>query len=241
MNPPTPPHPLFAALAHLTRYLSRDCFGGPKWLKLSWVINLQKGGTALYVGGLMWWCSHSSAAAWVYLALHGSYGLCWLLKELSFPDEGWQERVTWAGGLNAFLCVLGPYWVAPTLLITGALGVEASARPTWLLSMCVALHTLGVALMMSADAQKYFTLKAKRGLITTGLFKRVRHPNYTGEMMIYASYALLVGHWLPWLILGFVWSTLFATNIALKEASMSRYPEWAAYRARTGYLFPKLF
>jgi protein-S-isoprenylcysteine O-methyltransferase Ste14 len=107
--------------------------------------------------------------------------------------------------------------------------------------MCVALHTLGVALMMSADAQKYFTLKAKRGLITTGLFKRVRHPNYTGEIMIYASYALLVGHWLPWLILGFVWSTLFATNIALKEASMSRYPEWAAYRARTGYLLPKLF
>jgi hypothetical protein len=25
----------------------------------------------------------------------------------------------------------------------------------------------------------------------------------------------------------------------MKEASMSRYPEWQAYRARTGWLLPK--
>jgi len=232
---------IFQRLSQLTRYLSQDFLGGPRWLKLSWVINLQKGGTLLYVGGLMWWLGHSSSAAWTYLALHGSYGLCWLLKELTFPDRGWQVRVTWMGGLNALLFVLGPYWIAPTLLITGWLGVEASLKPSWLLALCALIHTLGVALMMCADAQKHFTLKLQRGLITEGFFARVRHPNYTGEMMIYGSYALLVGHWLPWLILGFVWSTLFATNIAMKEASMSRYPEWASYKERSGLLLPRLW
>ena len=37
-----------------------------------------------------------------------------------------------------------------------------------------------------------------------------------------------------------VWGVVFLTNIMLKEASMSRYPEWQAYRARTGMLLPRL-
>ena len=231
----------FLTLSKLTQYLSRDMLGGPRHLSLSWVINLQKGGTLLYVGGLMWWFQHSSAASWTYLALHGSYGLCWLLKELCFPDKGWQAKVTYMGAINSFLFVLGPYWIAPTLLVTGWMGVEAESRPLWLLASCVGLHTLGVVLMMCADAQKYYTLKAQRGLITEGVFARVRHPNYTGEMMIYGSYALLVGHWLPWAVLAFVWSALFSTNIVMKEASMSRYPEWGAYVKRSGLLLPKLW
>jgi len=123
--------------------------------------------------------------------------------------------------------------------VTGALGVSPE-RPGWLLGVCVLVHTLGLALMVGADAQKFFTLRARRGLITTGFFARVRHPNYLGEMMIYGSYALLVGHWLPWLVLLWVWGGVFSTNIAVKEASMGRYPEWAEYRRRTGALLPRL-
>ena len=102
---PRPAPALFSTLSKLTRYLSQDCLGGPRPLKLSWVINLQKGGTLVFVAGLMWWLEHSSTAAWVYLALHGSYGLCWLLKELAFPDEGWQVKVTLMGALNACMMV----------------------------------------------------------------------------------------------------------------------------------------
>ena len=41
----------------------------------------------------------------------------------------------------------------------------------------------------TADVQKYFVLRAKRGLITDGLFSRSRNPNYLGEMFIYGSFA----------------------------------------------------
>ena len=64
--------------------------------------------------------------------------------------------------------------------------------------------------MIAADAQKYFTLRVKSGLITDGMFRHVRHPNYLGEMMIYGSFALMVGHWLPWLVLAGVWFGVFA-------------------------------
>lgn len=240
VNNSLPAPTVFTVLHRLTRYLSEDILGGPRWLKLAWVINLQKGGTLFYVLALILYFDVDSPAAWTYLGLHGSYGICWLLKELYFPDAGWQKRVTWVGGLNAFLFVLGPYWIAPTLLITGLLGADAVERPHWWLGLCILIHTIGLMLMIGADAQKFFTLKVKRGLITTGFFKSIRHPNYTGEMMIYGSYALLVWHWLPALILLFVWGLIFSTNIALKEASMSRYPQWAQYKAQSGYLWPPL-
>ena len=95
--------------------------------------------------------------------------------------------------------------------------------------------------LIAADAQKYFTLRVQRGLIVDGMFRHIRHPNYTGEMMIYMSFALMIWQWLPFVILAWVWLCFFAPNMAIKEASMSRYPEWAAYRARTWWLVPGLF
>lgn len=228
---------LFQRIDRTTRWLSRDFLGGPRWLKFAWVINFQKGATGLWVLFLMWAYQHWSVQAWVYLALHGSYGVCWLLKDRVFPDPNWEERITFGGALNAVLFVLGPYWLFSWILVSGH--SEGASLP-WL-SLAVATHTLGLAIMMTADAQKFFTLKVQRGLITTGMFRRIRHPNYLGEIMIYGSYALVVWHWFPWLVLGVIWSLVFLTNMKLKEASMSRYPEWPEYQSRTGMLLPRLF
>jgi protein-S-isoprenylcysteine O-methyltransferase Ste14 len=72
------------------------------------------------------------------------------------------------------------------------------------------------------------------------MFRYVRHPNYLGEMTIYTALALLVWHWWPVLLLAAIWGNLFAVNMAMKEVSMSRYPEWDAYRARTWWIIPGL-
>jgi protein-S-isoprenylcysteine O-methyltransferase Ste14 len=55
------------------------------------------------------------------------------------------------------------------------------------------------------------------------------------------SPALVVQHWIPWVILGWVWTGVFLVNMLMKEASLSRYPEWVAYKARTGMLLPKIY
>lgn len=95
-------------------------------------------------------------------------------------------------------------------------------------------------LMMSSDAQKYYTLEFHPGLINEGLFTKTSNPNYLGEMMIYASYALMAKHWIAWLILLWVWVGYFAFNLAVKAQSLSKKPGWSNYKKQSGVLLPKI-
>ena len=227
--------PLLHRWLALRETLSDDFLGGPKVVKLAWPINLQKGGTLFFVLALMFAFDNFTPTAWTYAALHGSYGLVWLLKELIFPDPGWQKKVTIGAALNAWLLVLGLYWIAPVLLIVN----RREASPAVLASATI-LFVIGIVLMVGSDAQKFFVLRARRGLITDGFFARVRNPNYLGEMMLYGSFAVVAGHIAPWIVLLWVWSGVFFPNMLRKDESMARYPEWPAYRARTGLLLPRL-
>ncbi len=230
--------PAAARAAHdIVDHLSADLLGGPRVVKQAWAIDLHKGGTGLVVLALMWAYGASTVPAWIYLALHGSYGVAWVVKDMTFPDRSWQRRVTWGGAVFTFVG-LGTYWLFPWFLASGVLG-QALPGPL-LVALAVALHTMGLGLMLAADAQKHFTLRHGPGLIQDGLFRRVRHPNYLGEMMLYGAYAVLVNHWLAWAILGATWLVVFLPNMLVIEASLSRYAEWPEYQARTGMVVPGL-
>ena len=227
-----------AGMRRFTDYVSRDFLGGPRPWKLAWVINFQKAGSFVFLGLLLVMYGNTSKAAWVYVAMQGGYGIAWILKDLAFPDPSWQQRVTIGGGINAFLTVLGPYWLFGWLLISGTAQPHYPLPDYAWMCVCVSLCIVGCTIMIASDAQKFYTLRLRRGLITDGMYRWVRHPNYLGEMLIYASFAMMVWHWIPVLILAWVWLGLFAVNMVVKEASLSRYPDWAEYRARTWWLVP---
>ena len=235
------PAPAWAVgMRKFTDYLSKDFLGGPRPWKFAWIINFQKGGSFFFFGLLIWYYQNTSTAAWVYLALHGGYGLVWLIKDLTFPDPNWQIKITIGAGINAFAAVLGLYWVFGWLLISRtSQPVYPLPEAVWF-ALCISLCLLGSVIMIAADAQKFYTLRLQRGLITDGMHRWVRHPNYLGEMMIYGSFAMLAWHWFPVLVLAWVWLGLFAVNMVMKEASMSRYPDWAAYKKRSWWLIPFL-
>ena len=173
-SPTAKPAPrFFVLISRLVAWLGQDFLGGPKLIKQSWIINMQKGLTAVFVLGLMVAWDNFSTPAWIYLALHGTYGVIWLIKHGTMADPNWERRCTFGGAVIMVLLVLGPYWLAPVLLITDVLGPERAQPAAALMGVAVAMHTLGVVLMMAADAQKYFTLKVKRGLITEGDRKSV--------------------------------------------------------------------
>ena len=221
-----------------TDYLVKDFGGGPRPWKFAWVINFQKLATIPLFGIFVAWYHNFSVAAWIYLAIHGTYGVIWIIKDLTSPDSNFHKRITIGACIASLLSVLGWYWVFGWLLISGA------SRPRYPLPdyawfcLCVSLCIMGCVIMIAADAQKYFTLRIKRGLITDGMYRFIRHPNYLGEMMTCGSFALMVWHWLSFLVLAWIWGGLFAVNMTLKEASMSRFPDWVEYKRHSWWLRP---
>lgn len=204
-------------------------------MKLKYPINLHKFSTFAFVIGLMVFYQNFTLAPWVYLALHGSYGIMWLIKDQLYPDRQWEEEVSVGTGIITFI-FLGLYWVAPFLVVSREIQPSAS-----LIGIAIATNIFGIFLHYGSDAQKYFTLKYRRGLITEGFFSRSRNPNYLGEILIYLGFALLAQHWLPFLILGLFSAMIFVPNMRKKDQSLARYPEFAAYKERSGLLLPKLF
>ncbi len=203
-------------------------------MQLRHVINLHKGVTPLVVGALMWMYGNGSVAAWVYLALHGTYGLLWLLKDWIYPDRQWQQPIGWGMAIAGWV-VLGLYWLAPFLLIASGVDVPAP-----IVAAAVAVNILGIFLHYVSDAQKYFTLRYHKGLIDDGLFARSRNTNYLGELLIYGSFALLSMHWQPFVVLAGFFLVVFLPNMRRKDESLSRYDNFQAYRERSGFLLPKL-
>ena len=88
------------AMRHWTNYFVNDFGGGPRPWKFAWVINFQKAGTFPLLLFFIALNHNTTTAAWIYLAMHGSYGLVWIIKDLTFPDRTWQTRVTIGGGIN---------------------------------------------------------------------------------------------------------------------------------------------
>jgi len=99
------------------------------------------------------------------------------------------------------------------------------------------LVLLGVFLHYVGDAQKFFVLQVRKGLIEDGLFARTRNPNYLGEVLIYGGFVLASWHWEAGVVLA-GWFLYFVRNMRRKDESMSRHPEFAAYKQRTGMLLP---
>ncbi|KST65672.1 DUF1295 domain-containing protein [Mastigocoleus testarum] len=204
-------------------------------MKFKHSINLHKGTTFLFVLGLMLWYQNFTIGPWVYLALHGSYGIMWLIKDNMFPDKQWDKETSIPMGIFIFVG-LGLYWVAPFILIS-----SGSQPPAPLIALAIIMNLFGVFLHYSGDAQKYYTLKYKPGLITEGFFARCRNTNYLGEILTYSSFAILAQHWLPFVVLGLFASAGFIPNMIKKEKSLSRYPEFEEYKANSGLILPKLF
>ncbi|MGN4986482.1 methyltransferase family protein [Aeromonas hydrophila] len=212
-----------------------NLFSLKEQLQVRHFINAHKILTPLVVLGLMIYYGCWSETAWLYLALHGTYCFLWMIKDRTFPDRRFEEKIHPLAGFIFVFFMLGGYWVAPFIII-----YQKVSAPAWLIGAATFLTIFGIFLHYVSDAQKYTTLKIKKGLITTGLFSLTRNPNYLGEMMIYLGFAILAQSWLPILVLLYWWA-FFIRNMIKKDQSMARYPEFAEWKESTGLLFPKIF
>ena len=202
-------------------------------MKLNQIINLHKGLTPFVVIGLMAIYENFSTPAWIYLSLHGTYGILWLLKEKLFPDPYFKDEMGLLTSITGFI-FLGSYWVAPFILIS-----SQKLIPNFIIAGCISIYIIGVFLHFASDSQKYFTLKLKKELITEGFFKYSRNTNYLGEILIYLSFAILSMNIIPFIILLIFFIIIFYPRMIKKDKSLGKYKDFDEYKANSGLILPK--
>ncbi len=198
-------------------------------------IDFHKGITFIYILGLInFYSAFENVAIWVYLGLHGTYGVLWVMKSMIFPDKSWEKSTGFIYGV-VILLGLSLYWISPWIIVSGYFtNGQMVAIPNWLISVVIFLFGIGVFLHFSSDMQKYTALKLNPGqLITDGLFQKSRNMNYVGEFFIYLSFALLSMHWLPILILAVFISVVWTPNMIKKDSSLSRHEGFSEYKNKT--------
>ena len=169
-----------------------------------------------YLSGMMIYFDNYSHGAFLYTALHGTYGIFWYFKDLVFPDPSFRRLCTLSSWLMPFPIALIPYSLPGYWMMSRSEGAIQfpSAERTF---VAVLLFVYGIVLVMLTDAQKYLLLKERKGLITHGMNGWSRNMNYFGEMMLYASFGVLVTRWEVALIYSYMWGVVFYLKMAIKD------------------------
>ena len=128
------------------------------------------------------------------------------------------------------------------LLSDKCYGTITMGTDVTVMGLGMVFYTVGMFFHFGSDCQKNYILlhKKPRALITDGFFAYTRNPNYFGEVLIYTGYAIWSRSLMVYGIFLCQWAMLFVPNMMNKEKSMSRYPEFKAWQAQTGFIFPWL-
>lgn len=183
---------------------------------------------------------NDSVRAWLMAALFGGYGILWVLKSYTFFDRGFYNSPDYQFSRPAILAnflLISVYFLYPVVAV---LNTAPLAPP--LMALGVLLFLVGGFLHYAGDAQKFYSLAFRPGvLVTEGLFSWVRHPSYLGELLMWLGLTVIAGPtwWLAWAPVAFLLLATVIVGIPRKEASLSRYEGFAAWKQRTGSLLPR--
>ena len=209
-------------------------------VKQKYIIDFAKGITwALVLYLIYLYNQQDNITAWIYLCLHGSYGIMWVLKSYIFPDKTWESKV---GIPYAMLIFIGLilYW-APAYIITS----NSHQASNLIIVISIFIFSIGVFYHFVSDMQKFIFLKNNSGLIKDGFWKQCRHPNYFGELLIYLSFLLLVVEssqwWIPTAVLLLFIIAVWIPNMIKIEKSLSRFDDHNEYKRKTPFFIPYLF
>ena len=133
--------------------------------------------------------------------------------------------------------------LAALVLLSGG---DAWPTPDWLHTLSTILVVFGlIAVAVAATGLGRLITptpvpKANGELVTGGLYRFVRHPIYTGVLVIVAGLVAPSGNWLT-LMVGLVTVVFFYAKSSWEEQRLiDHYADYASYRSRTPRFFPRL-
>lgn len=123
----------------------------------------------------------------------------------------------------------------------------------WIHGLGIIIFILGLVIESLADAQKFkFKINGNKKWVNHGLWKKIRHPNYLGEILVWIgvwAFSLgsltIVGAAIAAISPVFIFILLrYVSGIPLLEESHDKkwgdVAEYQAFKKRTGLLLPKI-
>ncbi len=118
--------------------------------------------------------------------------------------------------------------------------------PSFLNFILVLIGIIGLGLIIIAFFQlnknlsPFPTPKEYARLLTNGVFKLIRHPIYTGILLIFFSIAVFQGSGYR-LLISFLLLILFHFKTLYEEKKLSeKFPEYEIYKKNSGKFLPKI-
>ncbi|MFM1962184.1 MAG: hypothetical protein RLZZ172_1029 [Bacteroidota bacterium] len=139
-------------------------------------------------------------------------------------------------------------------------GLAEHAAPLGLFDYVLAVIYVALVVMEFVADQQQFDFQTEKyrrinagedlgeyadGFIQTGLWSKMRHPNYFAEQAIWVVFYLFsvaaTGEWLNWTIVGAVLLLILfkGSSDFSEQISAKKYPKYADYQKRVGRFLPK--
>lgn len=130
-----------------------------------------------------------------------------------------------------FLALL---WLGSQPVLAKLVGLVIEGLGVWLFYSAIRASR-------AAQLKMAFDKADPHGMVTTGPYRYLRHPFYTSYLIFWIGWAIAT--WSPWSLLPLAVMLVIYVHAALgEEAKFARTPmaeEYAAYRRRTGFFWPR--
>ena len=172
----------------------------------------------------------------IYLCLHISYCLWWLLEQLLFPQRR-RQIFTEKIGILTFVIVLlfvGVFYSLP--------GYFAFTNPSPIgylsITIAIPLYIFGSLINTGVDVQKMVAKSMGSGLVQDGIWRSVRHVNYLGDLMRYTSFSVIAGTLWAFLLPGLIMLLYFQRINQKEQAMTAKYSDFTTYQQKSSRLLP---
>ncbi|MCU0699242.1 MAG: DUF1295 domain-containing protein [Myxococcaceae bacterium] len=223
-------------------------------LKDSSIVDLFWGLGFVVIAWLSMWLHAQSPRGWLVAGLVTLWGVR-LSVYLTWRNHGRGEDPRYA----AMRAKAGPAWPLRSLFVVfgfqGLLmwlismpvqfAIRSLGELSWLDAVATVLVLVGVTFETVGDLQlaRFKANPANKGqIITTGLWRYTRHPNYFGDAVTWwglACFGIAAGAWPTVLSAGVMTFLLMrVSGVPMLESAMKHRPGYAEYIARTSPFFP---
>jgi protein-S-isoprenylcysteine O-methyltransferase Ste14 len=172
----------------------------------------------------------------IYLCLHISYCLWWLVEQWFYPLRRQQifSEPIGATGFILSLLFVGVFYSFP-----GYLAFTNPEPLSWAAAaVALPLFFFGSLINATADIQKLTAKQYGAGLVSDGIWRFSRNINYFGDLLRYLSFSVVAGSIWSYLLPSLI-ALLYIQRIFSKEQSMSqKYQNYQEYQQASTRLIP---